>query len=550
MSQPWFDTYPDTIAVSFAPRFPTLLEAFRATVDLVGVGPFIHHFDHSVSASSVDVDSDAFAYVLQAGGLNPRDRVAICLQNDPQWLVSLLGAWKAGAVVVPLNPMVREKELQNYLTDSSAQALITSRSFYTEVASNVVADVQVRTITMDPFHCCGSNRPRVASVVPWDAPAGPEDFDELVETARGRKPSPVEVLPTDIALLTYTSGTTGPPKGAMNTHANVCYNGEQTARWFLLTPADVVLAIAPLFHITGLIVQIAASLFCGAPLVLFHRFEPAEALHMIEQWHTTYSVGAITAYIAMMSDPSITARDLSSMKKVSSGGAPVSPKVVERFETLTGIYIHNCYGLTETTAAVTLTPIGMRPPVDPTSGALSVGLPCPGVDISFADPTTRESLPIDATGEIVIAGPMVVAGYWMKPEETEHALPDGHLHTGDIGFMDDAGWLYIVDRAKDQINASGYKVWPREVEDVLYQHPSVKEAAVVGTPDPYRGETVEAFVVLHDGSTLSETEAIQFCKCPRTVIVRDTLPKTLTGKILRRELRDMRVEDLERSNFA
>ncbi|MPZ88989.1 MAG: AMP-binding protein, partial [Nitriliruptorales bacterium] len=237
--------------------------------------------------------------------------------------------------------------------------------------------------------------------------------------------------------------------------------------------------------------------------------------------------------------------DLSSVVKAGSGGAPVSPSVVERFEQATGIYVHNLYGLTETTSPSHLTPLGVRPPVDPRSGALSVGIPVPGCVARIADLTTREVLPIGEIGEIVIEGAMVVPGYWEKPEESARAIPDGRLHTGDVGFMDADGWFYIVDRAKDQINASGYKIWPRDVEDVLYRHPAVREAAVIGKPDPYRGETVKAFVSLVAGQRVEPEELIAFCKgemaaykYPREVEILPDLPKTPTGKFLRRELRD------------
>jgi long-chain acyl-CoA synthetase len=246
-----------------------------------------------------------------------------------------------------------------------------------------------------------------------------------------------------------------------------------------------------------------------------------------------------------MADPPIRDPDQSSLRKVFSGGAPVSAATVNRFEELTGVYIHNAYGLTETTAPSILTPLGSRAPVDPTSGALSVGLPVQGVDVTVVDKDTRHPVPPGDVGELVIAGPMVVPGYWEKPEESRHAMPGGRLHTGDIGFMDADGWVFVVDRAKDQINASGYKVWPREVEDVLYQHPKVKEAAVIGRPDEYRGETVAAYIVATGGEPPAAEELDRFCrerlsayKCPRSFDLLPELPKTLSGKVLRRELRE------------
>ena len=349
--------------------------------------------------------------------------------------------------------------------------------------------------------------------------------------------------PDDVAFLTYTSGTTGVPKGAMNTHGNVVFNSEAYRRWMDLTPNDSVLGIAPLFHITGIVAHITVALLVPMPLVLGFRFDPGNMLDLIERYKPTFTVGAITAFIALMNDPSWDGRDLSSLTKVYSGGAPIAPATVERFQREAGAYIHNIYGLTETTSPSHGVPMGGQAPVDPSSGALSVGVPIFNTVVQVVDEDGNDVAPGEI-GEFVTTGPQVVAGYWNKPEETEHALPGGELHTGDVGFMDAEGWFYVVDRKKDMIIASGYKVWPREVESVLYQHPAVREAAVVGVPDEYRGETVKAFVSLRPGESATEADLIAFCKermaaykYPRSVEFVDELPKTVTGKILRRELR-------------
>jgi long-chain acyl-CoA synthetase len=257
----------------------------------------------------------------------------------------------------------------------------------------------------------------------------------------------------------------------------------------------------------------------------------------------TFTVGSITVFIAMMNAPTASQRDTSAFKKIVSGGAPIAPATVEAFERQFGAYIHNIYGLTETTSPSHCTPFGMRAPVDEASGALSVGVPIFNTTVRIVDENDQE-LPAGEVGEIVTEGPQVVPGYWNKPEETENAIPGGRLHTGDVGLMDENGWFYIVDRKKDQINAAGYKVWPREVEDVLYSHEAVREAAVVGVPDAYRGETVKAFVSLKPGAEVDTETLIAFCKermaaykYPRQIEFIDELPKTVSGKVLRRELR-------------
>jgi long-chain acyl-CoA synthetase len=285
-------------------------------------------------------------------------------------------------------------------------------------------------------------------------------------------------------------------------------------------------------------------LLTGAPLVLFNRFDAAVALELIERHRVTFTTGAITVFIALMDAPEAGERDTSSLRTVVSGGAPIAPATVEAFEERFGVYIYNIYGLTETTSPSHCVPIGSRAPVDPTSGALSVGVPVYGTVVRVVDEDDRD-VAAGEVGELVTSGPQVVPGYWGRPEESERAIPGGALHTGDVGFMDADGWFYVVDRKKDQINAAGFKVWPREVEDVLYGHPAVREVAVVGVPDEYRGETVKAYVSLRRGEDVEADELIGFCrermaayKYPRQIEFVDELPRTASGKVLRRELRD------------
>jgi len=330
----------------------------------------------------------------------------------------------------------------------------------------------------------------------------------------------------------------------MNSHGNVAFSAEVFRTWMNLGHSDVVLGGAPLFHITGLVAGVAASHAAGCPLVLFHRFEAGACLAAIERHRATFTVMAITAFLAMLDHPEAGNRDLASLTKVFSGGAPVAPATVERWERLTGAYIHSIYGLTETTSPSHSIPLGGRAPVDPQFGTLAVGVPVPNTDCKVVDPETGKQVPIGQEGEILIAGPQVVRGYWNQPEAGETAFIDGYLRTGDVGKMDEHGYFHVVDRIKDMINASGYKVWPREVEDFLYQHPAVREAAVVGVADAYRGESVKAFVSLRPGQTATPAEIIEFCrermaayKYPREVVVLDDLPKTASGKFLRRELR-------------
>jgi long-chain acyl-CoA synthetase len=442
--------------------------------------------------------------------------------------------------------MNKTRELEYLLTDSGASVLVTLESLWQEVAGPLIAGggttVQLGISTSELDYLAGDAPPLLASSVKM-VPDGTLDLLTVIAEHAGEDVPAPTLRPDDVAFLTYTSGTTGPPKGAMNTHANVVFNSTAYRDWMSLTPDDTVLGVAPLFHITGLIAHLTVAFLVPMPIVLGYRFDPGTVLDLIERYRPTFTVGAITVFIALMNDPSFDGRDLSSLTKVYSGGAPIAPSVVERFEKEAGSYIHNIYGLTETTSPSHGVPMGARAPVDPTSGALSVGVPIYNTVVRVVDDDGKD-VPAGEVGEFVTSGPQVVAGYWDKPDETEHALPGGDLHTGDVGFMDDEGWFYVVDRKKDMINAAGYKVWPREVEDVLYQHPAVLEAAVIGIPDEYRGETVKAFVSLRAGQDVSEADLIAFCKermaaykYPRSIELVSELPKTVTGKILRRELR-------------
>jgi long-chain acyl-CoA synthetase len=374
------------------------------------------------------------------------------------------------------------------------------------------------------------------------------DMLELLRDYEGKTVGEPDLSPEDVAYLTYTSGTTGPPKGAMNTHGNIAFNARAYKAMLHMDEKDVVLGVAPLFHVTGEIAYMAVAALLGIPIVLYYRFDAGETLRQIERRKTTMTVASITVYIALMNHSDITKRDLSSFVRACSGGAPVSAAIVEQFEELTGIYIYNVYGMTETNSPSHFVPWGKRAPVDPQSGALSVGVPIPNAVIKIMDleEGVRELAPGEV-GEIVAYGPMVVPGYWQKPQETERAIRDGWMYTGDVGKMDEEGWFYVVDRKKDMIVASGYKIWPRDVEDVIYQHPAVKETAVVGVPDSYRGETVKAFVALKKGmeNAVTPEEIIAFCrqqmaayKYPRQVEFVPEIPKTPTGKFLRRKLRE------------
>ena len=544
--KPWLSLYDQGQPAEIALEFTDALSMFRASVSRNPDGDIIRYFGGRITARELDELSGAFAVALADLGVRAGDPVAVYLQNVPQFVIAMLAAWKAGGIAVPVNPMNRARELDAVLRDSGARVLVCLEGLYRDVARAVIEDggLETAVVTTSELDYRARDDQRVfAGIERLDHP-GAHDMAELIERHRGQVPADVTFGPDDTAFLTYTSGTTGPPKGAMNTHRNVVFNSQAYRQWCGLGPDDVILGVAPLFHITGLIAGVTTSLLLGAPLVLAYRFEPSAMLETIRDERATFTVGSITVFIALMNAPDAQREALASLTRIWSGGAPIPPSTVKAFQAQFGQYIHNIYGLTETTSPSHGVPYDATAPVDDASGALSVGVPVFNTVVRVVGDDGRE-LPPGEVGEIVTSGPMVVPGYWNKPGETAHALPGGALHTGDVGYMDATGWFYIVDRKKDQINAGGYKVWPREVEDVLYQHEAVREAAVVGVPDAYRGETVKAYVSLRPGQTATAEELIAFCreqmaayKYPRQVEFLDELPKTVSGKLLRRELRD------------
>ena len=528
---------------SITPGYTTALEMAQAACRRRLREPLLHYFGATLTGGEVAAQSDALAVALAARGIRAGDRVALYMQNVPQFPIALIATWKLGAIPVTVNPMLRERELAGILGDCGAAALISQEDLHDSVARSVLVDVPVRlAITTSPLDYLEAV-PALLAGTRRRQPADADSFSALIAGHAGERPAPVELDPGQPASIVYTSGTTGPPKGAMNLHRNFVFASSAWAEWVKLGQSDVNLALAPLFHVTGLIAALGASLVAAAPLVLGYRFDADCTVSLIERYRPTFTVAAITAYSALMQSARFAEVDFSCLRAAYTGGAPVAPAIAESWRAATGVRLHNAYGLTETTSPLTLTPLGLDSPVDPASGSLSVGVP---VFDSTVEVMTDDGVaaPPGTPGELVASGPQVISGYWHKPEETAHALPDGRLRTGDVGFMNDDGWVFLIDRSKDLIIASGYKVWPREVEEVLYTHPAVREAAVVGVPDEYRGETVKAVVSLRAGMAASPDELAAYCrermaayKYPRLVEIVDELPKTVSGKILRRVLR-------------
>lgn len=492
--------------------------------------PLLIYFDTVLTAADVDRTTDALAAALADDGFAAGDRLALYLQNDPDYVIGLIAAWKLGGIAVPLNPMLTAREVSLLLADARPAVLLALNELHTSELANVAAASPVRcVITTDPHD--------------WQTTTASGDLGRLIARYNGRSPSRHTNSLDDPAVISYTSGTTGAPKGAVNTHRNIATGGEAYRTWFQLDDRDVVLGVAPLFHVTGLTGHIACAIMAGAPLVLFHRFSTDVVLEMIRCHKPTFTVGAITVFIALANATAATADDFATLTKVASGGAPVAAATAARFRDRFGVHIHNVYGMTETTSPVLAVPMGAQAPVGAETGALSVGVPMLTAQVSIVD-DAGAALPAGEIGEIAASGPQIIHEYWGNADATAAAFRNGWLLTGDVGYADDDGWYYLVDRKKDMIVASGFKVWPREVEDVLYGHQAVLEAAVIGQPDDYRGESVKAYVSLRKGFSTRPDELIEYCrarmaayKYPREVEIVDVIPKTVTGKVMRRSLR-------------
>ena len=497
--------------------------------------------------------SSRFASSLTSLGLERGDRVAVFMPNMPQFLLAYFGILKAGGVVVPCSPLYKAKELEFQLKDSGSSIIVAANDvvkgndlFASVEACGRALVIKVITASLTDY-LPGAKRALagLAGVKNVKRAGTAGEFRDLVAKSPPLKKS-ADVDPRrDVAVLQYTGGTTGVAKGAMLTHANLHANAAMTAAWFPLKSDDIALGVLPFFHIYGMTAAMNAPLYAGGSIVLLPRFEVEAVMEAIQEERVTSFCGVPTMYVAVINHPEVAKFRLRSVRGCISGGAALPGAVREGFARLTGGTLVEGYGLTESSPVTHCNPIGEGASVRDGS----IGLPFPFTDAKVVDMGDRsKELSIGEAGELAVKGPQVMLGYWNNVAETENVLTkDGWLLTGDIAKMDADGYFYIVDRKKDMIDVSGLKVYPREVEDLLFTHPGVKEAAVVGMIDPYRGEAVSAYVVLKPESRgrVTEEELIQFSranlatyKAPRKVTFVDELPKTLVGKVLRRRLRE------------
>ena len=555
LPKPWFKHWPQGVPKSIDyPDIP-VHALLRNTAKAHPDWPAIRFYGKRLTYRELDDRADRFAVGLRRIGVKPGDRVSLLLPNSPHFFIAFFGVLRAGATVVQTNPLYTPRELESLYNDAGVETVVAMDIFWpnlgparpaTSVKRVVVCDVAEFLPTplrqLYPIRRRGDLKKH--GHWPLNIPAEPSihRFPELL-AAPGEPGAEPPVNPReDVAVLQYTGGTTGIPKGAMLTHRNLVANALQTASWLPkgTTGQERFLGVIPLFHVYGLTTALTGPVALGAEVILHPNPREIKAiLKLINKTKPTIFPGVPTLYIGILRYPKLSKYDLHSIKACISGSAPLPNEVRHEFDRVTGGKLVEGFGLTEASPVTHANPL---------EGLIKecIGIPFPDTDskiVDMEDPS--KDLPQGEVGELAVAGPQVMKGYWHKPEETANVLHNGWLLTGDIAKMDEDGYFYIVDRKKDMILCSGYNVYPREVEEVLYMHPAVQEAAAIGVPDPYRGESVKAYVVLKPGAAATAEEIIAFCKgklapfkVPKQVAFEKELPKTMVGKVLRRELKE------------
>lgn len=490
---------------------------------------------------------------LKKSGVKPGDRVAIMLPNCPQAVISYWACLRLGAVVVMTNPLYMEKELLHHFNDSGATTLITLNLLWKRIDSLrprlnlerifITSMADCLRFPLNLLYTFKSRREYNLPAIPYGA-HGVTPWKKLLSRAAVEPPHAVDPQ-KDLAALQYTGGTTGISKGVMLTHANLIANAQQCQAVLhgiagKEESRQIILGLLPLFHIYGLTVCVNFGTLIGATLVPMPKFVPADVLKTIHKERPTIFPCAPSIFVALLQQKNLAKYDLSSVRYCISGSAPMPVAVMDKFNELTGARIVEGFGLTEAS------PITHLNPLRGVSKNGSIGLPFPDTDAAIVDMEVGSiPLPVGKIGEMIVRGPQVMSGYWNRPDETASVLRNGWLYTGDIAYMDEEGYFFIVDRKKDLIITGGYNVYPREIDEVLHEHPAIKEAVSVGINHRTRGEIIKAYIVLREGHTLTKAEILAFCreklanyKVPKQVEFRDDLPKSIVGKVLRRVIRE------------
>ena len=563
MERPWLRTWPEGVPQSIEyPDIP-VHELLRRTAREHGDRPALTFYGKTTTYRELDAAADRFAAGLRRIGVRPGDRVSLVLPNTPHFVIAFFAVLRAGGIVVQTNPLYTPRELEALWRDAGVETVVALDLFWHSVSKATSAAGVKRVVVCDVAEFLKTPLRQLYPIKkkrdlkkqghwPLEIPREPWifRFADLATTRPDTGQEP-RIQSDDVAVLQYTGGTTGTPKGAMLTHRNLVANALQTAAWL---PAGAkgperIFGAIPLFHVYGLTAVMLFAVVGGNEVILYPNPREIDAiLKLLDKTKPSLFPGVPTMYIAILRNPNLAKYDLRSIRACISGAAPLPNEVRKQFEAATGGRLVEGYGLTEASPITHCNPM---------NGIVKecIGIPFPDTDAKIVDPEdpTKELAQGEA-GELAVHGPQIMKGYWNKPEETAMVLRDGWLLTGDIAKMDGDGYFSIVDRKKDMILCSGYNVYPREVEEVLFMHPAVAEAAAIGVPDPYRGETVKAFVVLKAGVNATADEIIAFCKerlapfkVPKHIEFAKDLPKSLVGKVLRRELRE---RELTKANPA
>ena len=535
--QPWVRHYDYWVRPHITFPDQPLYRIVQLAAGMYGDRQATAFFGAQMTFRELKSEIDKFSTALARMGVVKGDRIGIMLPNCPQYVISFFAIVKLGAIVTNINPTYTLREVDLVAQDAGLKLIITLDAL-APLALAVKPNSRIENVITTSIS-------EYAGQEATAAPEGTISFLRMIQAVDEAEHPAVEIDPQeDIAVLQYTGGTTGVPKGAMLTHRNLFANAIQTAIWaegVTQKGDERYLLVIPYFHIYGQTVGMLVGAWNGAQQIMIPKFDIDMLLTAIRQYQPTFFPGVPTLYISMLNHPEAKTSGLDRIRRYNSGSAPLPVDVLEKFESMTGSMLYEGYGLTEASPVTHSTPtLAKRKPG-------SIGLPISGTDCKIVDlETGTTEVPIGEDGELCIRGPQIMKGYWNKPSETEIALRDGWLYTGDVARMDEDGYFYIVQRKKDMIIVSGFNVYPNEVEEVLFTHEAIVEAAVIGVPDNYRGEAVKAFVMLKPGAQATTADIVDFCrerlakyKVPSQIEIVESLPKSAVGKVLRRELRDM-----------
>ena len=532
--RPWFKFYEPGVRTNLEIPEITLQEMFKRTEQRFPDNPALIFAGKTITYREMNVLIERLARVFVQKGVQKGDRISIFMPNSANWVITFFAILRVGAVVVQTNTLYVENELKALLQDSGAMGVVSIPQLLPRITP-IQAEVGLKLVALDWL----SGFSGLTGMGLADNPVFMDLEESLADASLDKEESPpIESRSDELAVLQYTGGTTGTAKGVMLTHRNLVANAMQAWEWIEGREGEEkVLTVLPLFHIYALTACMNLALLSGGAMIILPKFDIDAVLQHINDYEPTFFPGAPTMYVAVINHPRIKKYKVSSIRCCLSGSAPLPKEVALRFGELTGGRLVEAYGLSESSPATHLNPISH-------ARVGSIGIPAPNTDAKIMDlETGQRELPPGEIGELVIKGDQVMLAYWHKPEETENVLKDGWLYTGDIAHMDEEGFFYIVDRKKDMIISGGYNVYPRDIEEVLYTHPAVREAVCAGIPDAYWGEMVKAYIVLKDKTSVTEEEVLAYChgklaayKIPKKIEFREGLPKTAVGKVLRRFL--------------